>query len=161
MVMKYFPESSLRKYLDNKNKELKLKDKVSQLHTISQGLKDIHAKNLVHRDFHSGNILKGIEQTACLITDLGLCKPANEISKEDQIYGVMPYVAPEVLRNKPYTQKADIYSFGIIAYEILSGLPPYYDREHDIQLALAICQGQRPQFQIKIPQLLEDLIKRC
>ena len=42
------------------------------------------------------------------------------------------------------TQAADIYFFGIIAYEILSGLPPYYDREHDLQLALAICQGLRP-----------------
>jgi len=73
----------------------------------------------------------------------------------------MPYVAPEVLRSQPYTQASDIYSFGIIAYEVLSNLPPYYDVEHDIQLALAICRGQRPQFQIKIPQLLEALIKKC
>jgi serine/threonine protein kinase len=69
--------------------------------------------------------LKGIKKTSCLITDLGLCKPVNELSKEDKIFGVMPYVAPEVLRSQPYTQKADIYSFGIIAYEVLSGLPPY------------------------------------
>jgi len=161
MVMQYIPEGNLRHYLSKNNRELTLKDKFSQLLHIAQGLKDIHQKNLVHRDFHSGNILKGIEKTSCLITDLGLCKPANEADQEDKIFGVMPYVAPEVLQNQPYTQASDIYSFGIIAYEMLSGLPPYYDVAHDIGLALKICQGLRPSFQIKMPQLLEDLIKRC
>src|SRR3954447_10767805 len=161
MVMQYMPEGNLRQYLGNKNRELSLKDKLSQLLHIAQGLKDIHAKNLVHRDFHSGNILKGIEQTSCLITDLGLCKPANEASQEKKVFGVMPYIATEVLRSQPYTQASDIYSFGIIAYEVLSGLPPYYEQKHDVNLGLAICSGLRPQFQIKIPQLLEDLIKRC
>src|SRR5207244_5286898 len=110
IVMKYIPEGSLRKYLDKKNKDLTLKDKLGQLHTISQGLKDLHQKNLVHRDFHSGNILKGIEKTSCLITDLGLCKPANEITKEENVYGVIPYVAPEILLSNPYTRASDIYS---------------------------------------------------
>jgi serine/threonine protein kinase len=76
----------------------------------------------------------------------------------------MPYVAPEILQNQPYTQTADIYSFGIIAYEVLSGLPPYYDRGHGLGLALEVCDKKhplRPQFQIKIPHLLEDLIKKC
>lgn len=161
MVMQYLPEGNLRHYLSNKNKELTLKDKISQLLHIAQGLKDLHQKNLVHRDFHSGNILKGIKKTDCLITDLGLCKPANEAKKEEKIFGVMPYVAPEVLNSQPYTQASDIYSFGIIAYEMLSGLPPYYDKKHDQYLGIAICQGLRPQFNIKIPALLEDLIKNC
>jgi len=83
------------------------------------------------------------------------------VPEEGEIYGVAPYIAPEVLRSKPYTKTSDIYSFGIVAYEILSGLPPYYDIEHDLQLALGICQGQRPKFQIKIPLLLEELINKC
>jgi serine/threonine protein kinase len=134
-------------------------------------LKDIHQKNLVHHDFHSGNILKGIDKTSCLIADLGLCRPADKQDQKNKVYGVIPYVAPEVLDSKPYTQKSDVYSFGIIMVEILTGLPPYvvYDEEkklyketpHDVNLALKICGGQRPQFQIKIPQLLEDLIKNC
>ncbi|KLL03765.1 MAG: hypothetical protein MRECE_9c019 [Mycoplasmataceae bacterium CE_OT135] len=160
MVMQYMPEGNLRHYLSNKNKELNLREKITQLVNISQGLKDLHQKKLVHRDFHSGNILKGIEKTACLITDLGLCRPADE-TKQEKIYGVMPYVAPEVLNSKSYTQAADIYSFGIVAYEILSSLPPYYDRAHNQYLGIAICQGLRPNFQIKIPPLLEDLIKKC
>jgi serine/threonine protein kinase len=161
MVMQYMPEGNLRKYLSNKNRELTLKDKLAQLLHLAQGLKDIHQKNLVHRDFHSGNILKGIEKTSCLITDLGLCKPTDEAKKEEKVFGVMPYVAPEVLQSQPYTQAADIYSFGIIAYEMLSGLPPYYDRAHDMHLGIDICRGLRPQFQIEVPPLLEDLIKKC
>jgi serine/threonine protein kinase len=161
MVMQYMPEGNLRNYLSNKNKELSLKDKINQLLHIARGLKDIHQKNLVHRDFHSGNILKGVEKTSCLITDLGLCKPVNEINKEEKIFGVLPYVAPEILRSQPYTQASDIYSFGIVAYEMLTGLPPYYNVAHDVDLAIKICSGLRPQFQIKIPQLLEDLVNRC
>src|SRR5436305_3763189 len=101
--MQYMPEGSLRNYLSNKNQKLTLKNKLSQLLNIAQGLKDIHQKNLVHQDFHSGNILKGINKTACLISDLGLCKPANEKGKGEKIYGVLPYVAPEVLLQKSYT----------------------------------------------------------
>ncbi|CAI2192737.1 8144_t:CDS:2 [Funneliformis geosporum] len=161
IVMQYIPKGSLRNYLSDKKQKLSLVNRFNYLIDIAQGLKDIHQKDLIHRDFHSGNILKGIEETSCLIADLGLCKPINEINQEKQVFGVMPYVAPEVLRNCPYTQTSDIYSFGIIAYEVLSRLPPYYDVGHDLQLALSICRGQRPKFKIRIPQLLEDLIKRC
>lgn len=76
----------------------------------------------------------------------------------------MPYVAPEVLNGESYIKEADIYSFGMVIYEVLSGLPPYYDRTHDISLATEICDGEqllRPEFKIKIPQLLEDLVKKC
>jgi serine/threonine protein kinase len=72
----------------------------------SQGLAGIHDRKLIHRDFHCRNILSN-DSTATFITDLGLCsKPANEKSEksEKRIYGVLPYVAPEVLRGKEYTQ---------------------------------------------------------
>src|ERR1043166_4407894 len=78
-----------------------------------------------------------------------------------KIYGVLPYVAPEVLRGKEYTQASDIYGFGIIAYEICTGLPPYYDIAHDEFLAAKICQGLRPRSDYKVPQLILDVIKQC
>ena len=97
----------------------------------------------------------------CYITDLGLCKPVDE-QDENEIHGVLPYVAPEVLRGKTYTKSADIYSFGILAYEMLSGLPPYYNLPHDEFLALKICQGLRPKFNnVKLPLLLQNLIDQC
>uniref|UniRef100_U9TVH6 Protein kinase domain-containing protein n=1 Tax=Rhizophagus irregularis (strain DAOM 181602 / DAOM 197198 / MUCL 43194) TaxID=747089 RepID=U9TVH6_RHIID len=95
---------------------------------------------------------------------MGLCKPANYNALENvknNIYGVLPYIAPEILRGKNYTKAADIYSFGIIMYEVISGLPPYYDLGHDKNLAIKICQGLRPRFNIKVPQLIVHLIKRC
>jgi serine/threonine protein kinase len=160
MVMQYMPEGNLRHYLKSKYQELSLQDKLSQLLHIAQGLKDLHQKKLIHRDFHAGNILKGFSRTACLIADLGLCRPANE-ANEKKVFGVMPYVAPEILQGQPYKQASDIYSFGIVSYEVLSGLPPYYDKSHDAVLGFNVCNGLRPKFQIKIPQLLEDLINRC
>lgn len=159
MVMQYMNDGNLREHLQNKYSELSFKDKIRKLIFIADGLKNIHEKGLVHRDFHSGNILNN-RKYFTFITDLGLAKPANE-TDDSKVYGVMPYVAPEVLLEKPYTPASDVYSFGIVMYEMFSGLPPYLDRNHDVSLALDVCRGLRPQFQIKITQLLEDLINRC
>ena len=130
----------------------------------AHGLNIIHEKGLIHRDFHCGNILnnKNSEYFQSKITDLGLCKPANTSQSNDkQIYGVLPYLAPEVLKRKEYTQASDIYGFGIIAYEVCTGLPPYHDISHDEFLAINICQGLRPKSNYKIPQLILDIIQQC
>ena len=73
----------------------------------------------------------------------------------------MPYIAPEVLRGKGYTQASDIYGFGIIAYEVCTGFPPYHDIAHDEFLAAKICQGLRPKSNYSIPQLILDIIQQC
>jgi serine/threonine protein kinase len=65
------------------------------------------------------------------------------------------------LRGQNYTKASDIYSFGIIMYEVISGLPPYYDIRYDDNLAIKICQGLRPRFNINVPQLFVRLIKKC
>src|SRR6266498_3473462 len=96
------------------------------------------------------------------ITDMGLCKPADYNASENmekKIYGDLPYMAPEILRGQNSTKASDIYSFGIIMYEVISGLPPYHDVSHDKILAIKICQGLRPNFNIKVPQLIVHLIK--
>uniref|UniRef100_U9TVY1 Protein kinase domain-containing protein n=2 Tax=Rhizophagus irregularis TaxID=588596 RepID=U9TVY1_RHIID len=76
-------------------------------------------------------------------------------------YGVLPYLAPEILRGQDYTKASDIYSFGIIMYVVISGLPPYYNVAHDELLALDICKGLRPEFNIKVPKLILHIIKSC
>src|SRR2546421_2817101 len=86
---------------------------------------------------------------------------SNTQSENKKIYGVLPYVAPEVLRGKEYTQASDIYGFGVIAYEVCTGLPPYHDMAHEEHLAIRICQGLRPNSNYKIPQLILDIIKQC
>jgi len=142
-----------------------LRNKLIQLEVIVSGLNEIHAKGLVHKDFHAGNILgeeSGNYDRAhyFYITDLGLCRPVNEID-HNKVYGVMSYVAPEVLRGQPYTQASDIYSFGIVAYELFANDYPYLEAD-DMELALKVCRGYRPNMdEIKVPQLLKDLIKQC
>src|SRR6266480_7345444 len=159
MVMQYIINGSMSQYLKSNYTKLSLQYKLYLFHDIVRGLKDIHNKGFVHKDLHSGNILS-YDRVLCYITDLGLCKPVDD-QDEKKIHGVLPYVAPEVLRGKTYTQSADIYSFGILAYEMLSGLPPYHNLPHDDFLALKICQGLRPKFNFKVPLLLENLIDRC
>ncbi|RGB39129.1 kinase-like domain-containing protein [Rhizophagus diaphanus] len=162
MVLEYAKDGSLRNYLDKRYHELNWENKVSYLQDIILGLKGIHEEELIHRDLHIGNILKLKYNTA--ITDMGLCKPADYNASENaknSIYGILSYIAPEILRGQNYTKAADIYSFGIIMYEVISGLPPYYDLSHDKNLAIKICMGLRPRFNIKVPQLIVSLIKSC
>ena len=67
-------------------------------------------------------------------------------------YGVLPLVAPEILRRQNYTKASDIYSFGIIMYEVISALPPYYDKSHDENLAIKIYYGLITN---KVPELID------
>ncbi|POG67865.1 kinase-like domain-containing protein [Rhizophagus irregularis DAOM 181602=DAOM 197198] len=164
MVMEYAKDGSLRQYLNNRFNSIKWDDKLDILQRIAYGLNSIHEKGLIHHDFHCGSMLKRGSET--IITGLELCQPANVKSSqnneyEKKVYGVLPYVAPEVLRGGEYTQASDIYAFGIIAYEVCTGLPPYHDIAHDKILAISICQGHRPKSNYKIPQLISDIIKQC
>ncbi|GET02553.1 kinase-like domain-containing protein [Rhizophagus clarus] len=159
MVMEYANDGSLREYLKTNFNKLNWESKITYLYDIITGLKFIHDNYLIHRDLHIGNILKLKYKVA--ITDMGLCKPTISNARKNNIYGVLPYIAPEILRGQTYTSAADIYSFGMIMYEIISGLPPFHDVGHDNYLAIKICRGLRPRFNIKVPQLIVSLIKRC
>jgi serine/threonine protein kinase len=162
MVMEYAKDGSLRNHLNNSFNSMEWTGKLNILRKIAEGLDKIHKPGLIHYDFHCGNILNYNHHT--FITDLGLCRPANVKPSQNEckeLYGVLPYVAPEVLRGKEYTQESDIYGFGIIAYEVCTGLPPYHDIAHDKFLAISICQGLRPKSNYKIPQLILDIIKQC
>src|SRR6266498_5648210 len=98
------------------------------------------------------------------VRDLGLCKPVQyfqTLSRKNDIYGILPFVAPEVLRNKPYTPASDIYSFSMIMWEFTSGIPPFDDKAHNIYLALNICNSERPIIIEDTPQCYIDLMKKC
>ncbi|GET02087.1 kinase-like domain-containing protein [Rhizophagus clarus] len=93
--------------------------------------------------------------------DMGLCGEIDDID-EKNIYGVMPYVAPEVLRGKPYTQAADIYSFGMVMYFVATERQPFASFAHDELLALDICKGIRPEInEPEAPKCYIDLMKKC
>ena len=81
--------------------------------------------------------------------------------KKNDIYGVLPFVAPEVLRRIPYTLASDIYSFSMIMWEFTSGVPPFDNRAHDLQLSISICKDERPEIIKNTPQCYVDLMKKC
>ncbi|EXX53147.1 uncharacterized protein OCT59_004397 [Rhizophagus irregularis] len=155
MVLQYYESGNLRNNLMN---DLEYGNKIRYLLWIMDGLSTIHDDGKVHKDFHSGNVLVDDELPA--ISDLGMCQPADDNERKG-IYGVIPYMAPEVLCGYKYTKAADIYSFGIIMNELMSEEIPYNDISHDNNLAVKICKGFRPKISEDTPKLIADLIIKC
>ncbi|CAI2170273.1 18301_t:CDS:2 [Funneliformis geosporum] len=97
---------------------------------------------------------------ACILN--GLCTPIEyfQSSKNNDIYDVLPFVAPEVLKGQSYTFASDIYSFSMIMWEYISEVPPFDNEAYDFQLSLDICKGKRPKDIENIPKFYIDLMKR-
>ena len=163
MVLQYCENGNLRNYL---NRSIDYETKVRNLFEFARGLLDIHNAGKIHKDLHSGNVLffNSMNNTGIglNISDLGMCQPANIIKDNKKgIYGVLPYVAPEVLHGSQYTKEADIYSFGIVMNEFMSEEIPYNDVSHDHILTVRICNGFRPKISEDTPKLIADLITKC
>jgi serine/threonine protein kinase len=157
--MKYANKGNLRGNLTKIVKN-NWNQKLIILYEIISGLNMIHEQNLIHCDFHDGNILNH-KKDDVYISDLGLCQPVKSFLKQHDIYGVIPFMAPEVLRGKSYTSASDIYSFSMIMWEFTSGVSPFNSRAHDLQLSLSICKGERPEIIENTPQCYVDLMKKC
>ncbi|RGB30142.1 kinase-like domain-containing protein [Rhizophagus diaphanus] len=141
-------------------------EKLRILHQISMGLKTIHNKEFIHRDFHSGNILLDPEKKRTLnddwkIGDLGLSQAVNSKSSNNEIYGVIPYIAPEIFRGSIFSKEADIYSLGMIMWELTTGCKPFYNVEHDHHLIYKILDGERPKITEDTPECYANLMKSC
>ena len=96
------------------------------------------------------------------IGDLGLAVSISEASVIKDIKGVMPFLAPELLSGRgSYSQKTDVYAFGIIMWEISSRQPPFHNIAHDTQLALRILKGLRPEITNDTPLCYRDLLQQC
>jgi serine/threonine protein kinase len=161
--MRYTDQGDFKKYLkSNYARQKGWNDKIKKLYDIISGLNTLHQEKLMHSDFHSGNILYFDYLSQAMITDLGLSSPADqETSSKNDIVGVLPYIAPEVLNKKPYTQKSDIYSFGILMSETSTHQQPFKDQPHDIDLAFKICGGLRPSFSDNTPKCYIELAHKC
>ncbi|CAG8562329.1 16167_t:CDS:2 [Cetraspora pellucida] len=159
MVMEYMNRGNMRDYLRN-NTNLNWSRRLKIVLEIATGLMNIHTNGLIHGDFHSANLfLEDTSGDTAFIGDLGLCHLSSVVA--DEIFGAMPYMAPEVLRSKLYTKAADIYSFGMLMWEVATGNPPFYDRAHDLVLFLDILEGHRPPLLNEIPDCYKNLMKRC
>ncbi|GBC02509.1 hypothetical protein RclHR1_04660002 [Rhizophagus clarus] len=170
LVMKYASGGDLYKHLQKNFASLTWnKQKLVILWQISEGLETIHKAGYIHRDFHSGNILfdssfndiKFVERHQWLIGDLGLSQPANSTSSNNEIYGVIPYIAPEIFKGSSFSKKSDVYCISMIMWELTTGCKPFANVEHDINLILRILDGERPEITEDTPECFANLMKRC
>src|ERR1043166_509229 len=161
MIIQFADQGNLRHILSSNFNNFLWKDKIKLLWDSAEDLANLHGLGHFHKDFHSGNILKESLNDWSYISDFGLSGPSNEQKSNDKICGVLSYIAPEVLNGEPYTLSSDIYSFGVVMAEVSSGKPPFYDRKHDFNLSLAICNGLRPEFGKGTPEIYRKLAHRC
>ncbi|POG75270.1 kinase-like domain-containing protein [Rhizophagus irregularis DAOM 181602=DAOM 197198] len=155
LVMNQF-DIDLRNYLQQNHSQLTWKERIQIAVVIINALSRVHEENAIHRDLHSGNILF---KTKFNISDLGFCGPADKPLKS--VYGNLPYIAPEVIAGKVTTFKSDIYSIGILMWEISSGQPPFINYEHNYDLAMYIINGIRPKIVSGTPLEYKNLMKQC
>jgi len=159
IVTQFQNGGNLRRMISENHTNLTWENIIHRLNGIVVGLQNIHAHEYHHKDFHSGNILGS--SINMVISDFGMSRPADD-KDEKTLYGVIPFVAPEVLRGKEFTNSADIYGFGMIMWEILSGEPPFIDREYDQILMRDICLNEiRPLIPQYTPEPYTTLMKQC
>ncbi|RHZ51643.1 hypothetical protein Glove_476g50 [Diversispora epigaea] len=158
LVLNYY-DNDLRHFLKDNYHSLTLLQKYKIIIYTTNSLRRIHEQNIIHRDLHSGNILYNSLSETWHISDLGLSGPVDK--QLGSIYGNLPYIAPELLCKKNYTTKSDVYSLGIIMWEVITGETPFDDYEHDFKLALDIVEGCRPKIYEYIPHEYATLMKRC
>ncbi|RHZ48648.1 hypothetical protein Glove_543g18 [Diversispora epigaea] len=158
LVLNYY-NNDLRHFLKDNYQSLTLLQKYKIIIYIASNLNKTHEQNIVHRDLHSGNILHLAKVAEWHISDLGLSGPVDKPS--NSIYGNLPYIAPEVLCGETYTIKSDIYSVGILMWEVITGETPLDDYEHDLELTLDIVKGCRPKIYEYLPHEYATLMKQC
>ncbi|CAI2168583.1 3094_t:CDS:2 [Funneliformis geosporum] len=149
----------LRGYLRKNYNKLTWKEKINITVNLISFLSRIHKENAVHRDLHSGNILFSNYDNEFYISDLGFCGPINK--PLENIYGNLPYIAPEVLTYKKYSYASDIYSIGILMWEISFEQSPFIGFDDNLDLTLKIINGMRPRIISNIPLKYEQLMKQC
>ncbi len=124
IAMEYLNGGDLRNQIDHGVTE---KDAVDYLRQIASALSAVHAKGVLHRDLKPGNIMLRADNSIALI-DFGLAKKARlegEITDKGEIFGTPYYMSPEQGHGNGVDERSDIYSLGIIFYEMLTGEKPY------------------------------------
>ncbi|EXX51360.1 Ypk2p [Rhizophagus irregularis DAOM 197198w] len=168
-IMPYY-NSDLSHYIIKDFFNINWYHKLNRLKEIINSLNEIHEVDIIHRDLHSGNILIDenilTKKNLAKLCDIGISKSATEHdlsndNEENNIYGIIPYVAPEVLRGKNYTKASDVYSFGMIMWELMVGRRPFWDRNHNTELIIEISDGLRPPIITNAPKGYIDLMKEC
>jgi serine/threonine-protein kinase len=160
--MEYFPSHTLGAEIANE-KPMKAKKVVAYATDICIGMSVAHQQGIIHRDLKPANIL--IDDTGLLkIVDFGVAAAAKsgdtQLTKTGYVIGSPKYMAPEQILGKKVDERADIYSLGVIMYEMLAGTPPYSRGDHMSVMYQHVQGKAQPLHELNaaIPRELSDII---
>lgn len=163
LVLELLKGKTLKEYLSNLG-VLSINETLNIMQKILLGVNACHQAGIVHRDLKPDNILL-TDNGAIKVLDFGIAMiDGYEVKKHvHQVVGTMKYIAPEVVSFKPATIQSDIYSLGIILYELLIGKPPFFHKNPQllankhIKEFMPLIRDYNP----TIPQSLENIIMKA
>ena len=166
-VMPYVEGTSLRQKLLREG-ELPISDAVRILRDVADAMAYAHQHGVVHRDIKPENVM--LSGRHALVTDFGVAKAVSEATGRQSLttagvaLGTPTYMAPEQATADPHTDhRADIYAFGVMAYELLTGRPPFTGPSPQAVLAAHVTSAAEPvnAHRMSIPPLLTTLVMKC
>lgn len=163
IVMEYIDGITLKEFMEQQG-VLKWKDTVHFIIQILRALQHAHDRGIVHRDIKPQNIMLFPDGTI-KVMDFGIARFAREEGKtiSDKAIGSVHYISPEQARGDITDEKSDIYSVGVMMYEMLTGVKPF-DADNPVTVALMHMQTEpKPPREINdsIPEGLEEIVIRA
>ncbi|XP_059287455.1 serine/threonine-protein kinase STY46-like isoform X3 [Lycium ferocissimum] len=127
---------------------------------LSKGMSYLHQNSIIHRDLKTANLLMD-ENQVVKVADFGVARVQVQSGVMTAETGTYRWMAPEVIGHRPYDRKADVFSFGIVLWELLTGKLPY-EFLTPLQAAVAVVQkGLRPTIPTHTHPMLVELLERC
>lgn len=163
IVMEYIDGTTLKDIIDTKGKLFE-DDAIDYSIQILRALKDAHDHNVIHRDIKPHNIMI-TKQGTVKVTDFGIARASTSttVTTTSDVLGSVHYISPEQARGGYTDNKTDIYSFGIVLYEMLTGKKPY-DGDNPISVAMKQIQDDIVPPSEYLPNMnknLEQIILKC
>jgi len=154
--MEYIDGTTLSKKISDS--PLKINNAVSYAIQIGEALQEAHSNGIVHRDIKTENIMVN-SKNQIKVMDFGLAKLKGsiKITKGSSTVGTLAYMAPEQIQGGEVDARSDIFSFGVVLFEMLTGILPFKG-EHDASIMYAILNEEPEPLQKYIPDANSDLI---
>ena len=148
-------------YLHVKSKVPSSDQSLAWAQQIASGMQHLHDNNVVHRNLKSGNILLAFGFLA-KVCDFGTAHTMAKTTMTSQA-GTYRWMAPEVVEDMEanINKMCDIFSYGMVLYEIFDCKIPYADLRSNARVGMAVLQGKRPPIPKSLPPFLHPLLKAC
>lgn len=161
LIMEYVPGGSLRAFLRKYEPgSIPVKTIISMALDVALGMEYLHSQGIVHRDLKSENLVL-TDNLHLKLTDFGVGCLETECDLRSADTGTYRWMAPEMISHKHYSKKVDVYSFGIVLWELVTGLLPFQNMT-PVQVAYAVVnKNMRPPTPDDCPLPLRNLMEQC